>query len=135
MGGRQRAKRTKDELFNRRKDVHAHGNLKLVNLELKPLAECLEVGRHDGRLCSSCLGVCVCMCVYSEKAGIESFEKNRCGFAIDRSMGMEFDRSRFGVCGFATTASDAIRERRYITDELQKVQVRLMMIKKPVKVN
>lgn len=56
----QRDKHTKDELLNRRKDVHAHGNLKLVNLELEPLAEGLEVGRHDGQESVSgfwCLGV------------------------------------------------------------------------------
>jgi len=39
---------TKDELFNRGKDVDAVCDLELVDLELDPLAEGLEVGRHGG---------------------------------------------------------------------------------------
>ena len=45
---RTEAQRTKDELLNGRVDVHAHGHLELVDLELQPLAEGLELGSHGG---------------------------------------------------------------------------------------
>lgn len=43
--GQEQKKRTKDELFEGREDVHAEGDLDLVLLQVQPLAEGLE-GRH-----------------------------------------------------------------------------------------
>ena len=47
--GANGGQRTKDELLNGRVDVHAHGHLELVDLELPPLAEGLELGGHGGQ--------------------------------------------------------------------------------------
>ena len=47
--GANGGQRTKDELLNGRVDVHAHGHLELVDLELQPLAEGLELGSHGGQ--------------------------------------------------------------------------------------
>ena len=50
MGKGKKGGRTEDEFLNRRVDVHAHGDFELVDLELQPLAEGLEVGGHGGRV-------------------------------------------------------------------------------------
>ncbi len=41
---------TENKLFNWRKNVHAVRHLQLVDLELDPFAEGLEVGGHGGGL-------------------------------------------------------------------------------------
>ena len=48
MGGG--SQRTENGLLSRSENVDAERHLDLVDLELQPLAEALEVGRHDDEL-------------------------------------------------------------------------------------